>query len=286
MRNDRAPDVAGCIFTEHPMIVTRARFTRTPALMVAAATATTAIADNPAPPSIDLLSTTIELGLATPPDFVLDPDTNDVVSCGSTDARQITSSDDQTTLGFCFESPFSDACPSDVCGTTSVQFGPVVEGPIDAEALIVWSVEGTDLEGFVLDAELTMQCDMPALVAWDNGCLAVDGNIVDCFPGFAVVPAGTLDITLSTDSQLNLTSDVSHVTVTKLNPDCPADTDNDQRVGPNDLFNVLSRFGSFSFTQAGPRFGDVAPHLNPDGQVGIDDLALVLQSFGSDCNPG
>lgn len=63
---------------------------------------------------------------------------------------------------------------------------------------------------------------------------------------------------------------------------CPADTDNDGFIGPDDLFNVLANFGQL--VAGGPSDGDVAPPGAPDGIVTPDDLFFVLSLFGQDCN--
>lgn len=63
---------------------------------------------------------------------------------------------------------------------------------------------------------------------------------------------------------------------------CPGDTNGDNTVGPDDLFQVLANFGEA--TANGAADGDVTgPNLEPDGQVGPDDLFFVLANFGINC---
>jgi len=62
---------------------------------------------------------------------------------------------------------------------------------------------------------------------------------------------------------------------------CPADTNNDQTVGLDDLLTVLANFGNAP--AGGPADGDIHPPGAPDGTVGLEDLLLVLANFGNTC---
>jgi len=62
---------------------------------------------------------------------------------------------------------------------------------------------------------------------------------------------------------------------------CPADTNNDQTVGLDDLLTVLANFGNAP--AGGPADGDIHPPGAPDGTVGLEDLLLVLANFSNTC---